>query len=267
MGPTVSPGASRAGAFLFMHPDLERVVALQQIVSAVHAAERELAQEPEREKAFDVRLEEARGAVAAGKERSAANQAARREIEKEVAVHQGRLSKFRDQAMAVKTNQEYHAVQKEIAFAQGEVKTLEDQILERMLQADEITADVKRAEAALASEQKAIDAERKKLASEHAELRTKVERLAAERQAIVTALDPKVLAIFELVATRRHGVAVAEARDGICTVCHVRLRPQVFNTIRRNEGIIQCDSCQRILYFVAPAAPSPETTDVSQPAS
>jgi hypothetical protein len=56
------------------------------------------------------------------------------------------------------------------------------------------------------------------------------------------------------VSQRRGGVAVAEARDGICTICHVRLRPQVFNTIRRNDEIIQCDSCQRILYFVPKAA-------------
>ena len=28
--------------------------------------------------------------------------------------------------MAVKTNQEYHAIQKEIEFAQTEIKTLED---------------------------------------------------------------------------------------------------------------------------------------------
>jgi predicted nucleic acid-binding Zn-ribbon protein len=46
---------------------------------------------------------------------------------------------------------------------------------------------------------------------------------------------------------------MAEARDGICTICHVRLRPQVFNNVRGNEEIIQCDSCQRILYWTAAA--------------
>ena len=62
---------------------------------------------------------------------------------------------------------------------------------------------------------------------------------------------------FEQVARKRNGIAVAEARDGICTICHVRLRPQVFNTVRRNEDIVQCDTCQRILYFAsAPAARS-----------
>ena len=52
-----------------------------------------------------------------------------------------------------------------------------------------------------------------------------------------------------------HGVAMAEAKDGICTICHVRLRPQVFNTVLKNEAVIQCDHCQRILYFV-PSAPA-----------
>jgi len=39
----------------------------------------------------------------------------------------------------------------------------------------------------------------------------------------------------------------------ICKACHVRLRPHVTQQIRRNEEIVQCDNCQRILYFVAPA--------------
>ena len=69
-----------------------------------------------------------------------------------------------------------------------------------------------------------------------------------------------MLSIFELVSRRRNGVAVAEARDGICTICHVRLRPQVFNNVRRNDAIIQCDSCNRILYFVPASLPAASAT-------
>jgi predicted nucleic acid-binding Zn-ribbon protein len=249
-----------------MNPELERVIGLQRLDSATHDAERRLAEEPGREEAFEARLDDARRRVADAKARLADNQSARRAIEKEVAVHQGRLSKFREQAMAVKTNQEYHAIQKEMAFAQGEVKALEDQILERMLEGDEIAASVKQAETALAAEQKAVESERKAMAAEHAALRASLERIRTERAALVHAINPKVLAVFDLVASRRNGVAVAEAREGICTVCHVRLRPQVFNNVRRNDDIIQCDSCQRILYFIAaPAGPSADS--VPQPAS
>ena len=97
-----------------MNADLERLIALQRLDSAADAARRRLADEPEREKALETRLESARQRVTHAKEHLTTNQAARREIDKEVAVHQGRLSKYREQAMAVKTNVEYHAIQKEI---------------------------------------------------------------------------------------------------------------------------------------------------------
>jgi hypothetical protein len=210
-----------------MNADLERIIALQKLVSAAHDAERRLADEPERAKALEARLVAARQAVAVAKERLTENQNARRAVEKDVALHQGRLSKFREQAMAVKTNQEYHAVQKEIGFAEGEVKTLEDRILG---------------------------------------LKLSLERITAERTEVVRGLNPHALAVFELVLRRRNGVGVAQARDGICMVCHVRLRPQVFNNVLRNDQIIQCDSCQRILYSVPAAAPA-TSGSVPQPAS
>jgi predicted nucleic acid-binding Zn-ribbon protein len=246
-----------------MLPDLERVIALQKLDTATHDAQKRLSEAPERTTALDARLEGAKHQVVEAKTRVAENQAKRREIEKDVAMHQGRLSKFREQAMAVKTNQEYHAIQKEIGFAQTEIKALEDKVLELMLDADEQNAAVKRADKALADEQKAVEAERKALAAEQVELQASIERLTAERKTFTAALAPKVLETFERVAKGRHGIAVAEARDAICTICHVRLRPQVFNNVRRNDSIIQCDSCQRILYFAGALAAAP-TDAVSQ---
>jgi predicted nucleic acid-binding Zn-ribbon protein len=247
-----------------MLPELERLIALQKLDSTADAGRRTLAAEPEREQALETRLETARQHVATAKARLADNQNARRAIEKDVAVHQGRLSKFRDQAMEVKTNVEYHAVQKEIGFAQSEIKALEDKILERMLEADELTAASKKAEADLAAEQKAIEAERKAMATEHTQLESLLERIGHERAELVAAVNPGVLATFELVARRRNGLAVAEAQNGICTICHVRLRPQVFNTVLRNDQIVQCDSCQRFLYFV-PKAAAPQTREPANP--
>jgi len=258
------------GAFFFgqqMHADLERLIALQRLDSAADAARRKLADEPEHEKALAVRLEATKERLATAKERLAENQNARRAIEKDVAVHQTRLSKFRETAMAVKTNQEFAAVQKEIGFAQGAIKTLEDQVLERMLEADELAAALKKAETDLAGEQKAIDADRRAMTAEHGVLQTSLDRISGERAELVAALDKQVLLTFEQVSRKRNGVAVAEARDGVCTICHVRLRPQVFNTVRRNESIVQCDHCNRILFFVPAPATAATPDGVGQPAS
>lgn len=249
-----------------MNADLEKLIVLQRLDSAAHAAQRTLSDAPDREKALEARLAASRGLVDAAKAKLADSQAVRREHEKTVALHQGRLSKFRETAMAVKTNQEYHAVQKEIEFAQSEMKTAEEAVLVQMLEGDDLTAGVKRAEGDLAAEQKKVDAERKAMAAEANEQKAALDKLAGERAEVVKSLTPKVLAQFELIANRRQGVAIAEARAGICTICHVRLRPQVFNNILKNDQIIQCDSCNRIMYHVPAPAAVPAADATSQPA-
>ena len=251
-----------------MNADLERLIALQKLDTAAETARRALAAEPEHELQLEARLEAARQHVAAAKEKVAGNKNARAALDKDVAVQQGRLSKFRETAMAVKTNQEYHAVQHEIAFAQTEIKKIEDTMLERMMEADELAAALKAAEAALAAETKAVDAERKTGSAAHIEMQASLEKIAGERTALVAGLDKNTLATFEMVARKRNGVAVAEARSGICTICHVRLRPQVFNTVLKNESIQQCDSCNRILYYVPVPASAATAPDPSRhPAS
>ena len=245
-----------------MNADLERLIVLQRLDSAAADARARLANMPERESALDARIAAAIDLVAAAKERLTENQNVRRDHEKTVALHQGRLSKFREQAMAVKTNQEYHAIQHEISFAQTEMKGAEDAVLEKMVEADDLTAAVKRAEADLAAEQKKVDADRKAMAAEATEMKGTIDRLAAERADVTKALSPSVLSTFELISNRRNGIAIAEARDGICTICHVRLRPQVFNTVLKNEQILQCDSCNRILYHV----PKPAVAPAADPA-
>ena len=63
-----------------------------------------------------------------------------------------------------------------------------------------------------------------------------------------------VLALYERIRTYRTGAAVAEVRDGLCTACNVRLRPQVYNEVRSNEAVLTCENCSRIVYYVEPPA-------------
>jgi len=73
---------------------------------------------------------------------------------------QSRLSKFKGQLMEVKTNKEYTAILKEIQVAQDDILKHEDQMLVRMLEADDLSAAVKAAESALAADQAAVAEER-----------------------------------------------------------------------------------------------------------
>jgi hypothetical protein len=239
-----------------MLPDLERLVRLQQIESAAENARRRLDTLPADQEALDMRLAASQTLLEGVKARFAASQTARREIEKELATVQSRLTKFKDQLMEVKTNKEYQAMQKEIATAEREVRTFEDRILERMEEGEALQGDLKRAEATLKQEQAAVAEGRKALEAERARIDAEMRRLVTDRAALVREVAAPALALFEHVSRQRRGVAVAEARDGHCGLCRVRLRPQVFNDVRRNDSLIQCESCGRILYFSTTAAAS-----------
>jgi len=233
-----------------LHPDLQHLIRLQQLDTDIDSARRRIADIPGIQQALAERLAAQQAAVADAKQRLADSQTARREIEKEVASIQTRLSKYKDQLMEVKTNKEYQAMQKEIATAEEAVRSHEDRILERMEEADGFTRDVKTAESEIKRQEADIAKERQALDEEAATLAQQADQLAAARTAVARELSPAALRLFEHVARQRKGLAVAEARNGHCMVCHVRLRPQVFNEIRRNETLIQCDSCLRILYFL-----------------
>jgi predicted nucleic acid-binding Zn-ribbon protein len=235
-----------------MLDSLQRLITLQTLDNAAENARRTISELPARVAAVEARLAGSQAVVVEARERLTANQTTRRNVEKELAVVQGRLSKFRDQLMEVKTNKEYQAMQKEIAVAEREVRSFEDQILELMLVADDLMSDVKAAEEALGREQRAADEERVALEREQTALDAEIGRLTNERATVTATIDPAALALFEHIARGRRGLAVVEARNGHCSVCHVRLRPQVFNDIRRNDSLVQCESCQRILYFAAP---------------
>jgi predicted nucleic acid-binding Zn-ribbon protein len=125
-----------------------------------------------------------------------------------------------------------------------------------MLEADEIMAASKRAEAELAARSKAIEAEKKALNQELASTETSLTEATDGRAALLKSLEPRLIALFEQVAKARKGVAICTAtREGLCSVCHVRLRPPVFQQVRHNDSIVQCESCQRVLYWIPPPPP------------
>ena len=248
-----------------MSPDLERLIQLQSLETAIEESRRRIDVHPQRVQDADARLDHAKALVEEPKHRLKASQELRREQEREAATFQSRLTKFKDQLSAVKTNREYQAIQVEIETAQNGLGIVEEKILERMLEGDALAAEIKKAEQALAAMQKEVEAEKKALAEELAAVGAALAQATEGRAAVIAGMEPRLVALFEQVARARKGIAICIAtRDGLCSCCHVRLRPQVFQEVRRNDAIIQCFSCNRILYYVAPPPPvEPAVTHAS----
>jgi hypothetical protein len=243
-----------------MHPDLAALVDLQRLDSAIEAARKTLADIPQRETLIETTLAEAAARLEAAKRGVVENRSARGAVEKDMAVIQQRLDRFKDQTMAVKTNKEFHALQHEIATAQEEIRRFEDRILEFMVQADELTAAVKAAEADLAGARRAATEQRARLQADMAGAERELATRLTERDTTAANVPRQALMLFESVR-RGRGVAVSPMRDGRCSICQVRLRPQVAQIVRRNDTIVQCESCSRILYHEPPAGAQTPAAD------
>ena len=239
-----------------MLPDLKRLVELQDIESRAAVAAKAIAEAPGRIAALDALLQSATAALAAAKQSLTDNQSHRRSIDKDLISAQQRQEKYREQLMAVKTNDEYRAMQHQIETVGAEVLQHEERVLVSMLEADEVNASIKKAEAAMKAAQTKVAQERAAIENDVKANQAVLAECNATRDKVIAALDNKgVIDTFQRIAKVR-GTAVARAEGERCTVCQVRLRPAVFAEVRRNDSIVQCDSCNRILYFTPPTKPA-----------
>jgi predicted nucleic acid-binding Zn-ribbon protein len=231
-----------------MNSDLKQLIRLQAIDVSIQELRSRIDRFPAISKALDEKLRAAQSGLEATREKAKNNQGSRKKLESEISSVEGKISKYRDQMMAVKTNDEYRALQHEIEHAQTAIRKVEDDILNLMMEAETNQSDIKTAEVRLKEDQAKVNEERKALDEENKRDLSALESYLKERKDIQGAVSSDLISQYERVRKHRGGIGVAPARNEVCEICQVRIRPQVFQEIRKNDQIIACDACQRILY-------------------
>jgi hypothetical protein len=242
-----------------MLPDIQRLIELQAADLRLAELRGRLNALPAQLAAVEKRVADARQQISAAKDALTSSLKARKTYEMDVDTWKEKARKYRQQSFEVKTNEAYKALQHEIEHAEKEMAQAEDRLLERMVAGEEFERQVKAAERALAEVERAADAEQQTLSAEQSALRGDVEGRESERQQIVPAVPDNLLRSYENIARRRHGVAVAEVRDGSCAMCGMLITPHVVQELRRADctELFQCETCTRILYYIErPAAPA-----------
>jgi predicted nucleic acid-binding Zn-ribbon protein len=231
-----------------MNSDLKQLIRLQSIDIAIQELRTRVDRFPGISKALDQKLKTAQSAVDGAKDRAKSNQGSRKKLETEISSFETKISKYRDQMMAVKTNEEYRALQHEIEHAQNAIRKIEDEILNLMMEAETGQTELRAAESQLKQDQEKVNNERKQLEEENKRDLSALDGYLKERKGISDGVSSDLISRYERVRKHRGGLGVAAARNEICEICQVRIRPQVYQEIRKNDQIIACDACQRILY-------------------
>lgn len=233
-----------------MHPSIKHLIELQAIDLRLDELRALVASFPKRLAEIDARVEAARKQLAAAKEALTGSLKDRKKYEMDVEQWKERIRKYKDQLYEVKTNEAYKALQSEIQTVETEIAKAEDRLLERMVTGEEYERQVKAAERALKEVEGAAHADRQKLEGEQAAAQKELDQDTGERQRAVANIPEDLLDHYQRIARKHNGVALAEVRDETCTLCRVRVRPHVYQELRRetSQEIFHCESCTRILY-------------------
>ncbi|HVP44209.1 MAG TPA: C4-type zinc ribbon domain-containing protein [Terriglobales bacterium] len=241
-----------------MNPDLEKLIELQRVEREIARLTAEVAALPKRMAAIEAQLADTKSQVERTKSAISANLTDRRKQEQKIQDEQQKISRYRDQSLGVKTNEQYKALLQEIQFAESEIRACEDRILEGMVGNEELEKKLKAAEAELKAEAAEIEKEKVEARAVTAKDEAELAAWTGQQDRLRAAIAPAHLAYYDRVAGVRKN-ALAEARDHKCSACQVMLRPQTYNEVRTNSEIMACDSCQRILYYDT-SKPEEETT-------
>jgi uncharacterized protein len=231
-----------------VNPDLRNLIALQDIELKIVGLQREVFDIPNKIQSFENEDQRIKAAyeqrVAHMKEMS--NR--KRTIEGQVDLLRAKLSRLREQLMAVKTNKEYTAMLHEIQMAEDQIRGEEDKILDVMEETEGKEKDLKDAEQAMLERSAELQESIRKTNESAPILEAELAKLQNEKTQMESWVEAGLLARYRRIADARKGVALAEAKDELCSACHVRIRPQMYAELLRTESIHACDSCSRILF-------------------
>jgi predicted nucleic acid-binding Zn-ribbon protein len=237
-----------------MLPDLQLAIRLQELDNRVSDLTREISSLPKHIAEIAKKLEIHERKLEGDRAALSANQKDRKKMEGEIQAQEQKISKLRGQMIEAKTNEQYRAFQNEIEFCEKEIRTAEDRILELMGESDPLDKNVKAAEAALKQEKAQVDAEKQQATARTAEDKKALDQLNHERSQTVARMNPNIYRRYEHIRKARRGLAVAEAIDGRCNACHMAMRPQFSQELKRGDQVMACESCTRLLYYGSPSS-------------
>jgi predicted nucleic acid-binding Zn-ribbon protein len=229
---------------------LKLLIELQEIEKKVRALTEQKARAPIQIAMMREEESKEAGRVEEKQEMFKSAQRLRKELEREVEELEGRQKKSKQRLLEVKSNKEYQATLKEIDDIEDLVRRREDQILEQMEVAESLANDIREYERLLSEARKRLEQEGAQLEKEAAKADTLIASLEKEKENLKPQIPTEMWQRYQLLSANRGGVALAPVKQATCQVCHMNLPPQLFIDLQKNEKMMHCPNCQRIIYWV-----------------
>jgi predicted nucleic acid-binding Zn-ribbon protein len=234
-------------------PELEGLLALQDLDTKIDQERHSRANLPERKELAQLEAEIAkasaeRAEAAAALEEVASRQAA---AERDLSATEQREEQVNAVLYggAVTATRELQAMAADVESLKRRASELEDRVLAAMEEREPLDrrlAELDSKLAALRGRQQDAEA---RLATAEAQSSAEIDKLLAGRPALLSAVPAKLLADYERLRERLGGVAVSRLVGGRCDGCHLSLPAVELDRIRHQPSgpLEHCEQCGRIL--------------------
>jgi predicted nucleic acid-binding Zn-ribbon protein len=232
-----------------LREQLERLVALQTVDLKIQEMERVKGEIPQRIVSLegDFRKEEEK--TLGERTELERLQKQRRQKEKDLEEEVERVKKAEARVFEIKTNKEYQAVLKEIENAKKLNRQREEEILGILERIEEMQKQLGKGEKNLETKRKAVQQEVAELELQAASFADEMAGEVQQRERREKEISPDLLSKYRRLLEKRQGVAVAKVQNGVCHACNMNLRPQLYIELQKQESLIICPNCSRILFW------------------
>jgi predicted nucleic acid-binding Zn-ribbon protein len=232
-----------------LRDQLERLVVLQSVDLRIQEMEQSKAAIPRRIETLEEELRKEQEKVESSRLELEKLQKDRRQKEKDLEEEILRVKKSEARVFEIKTNKEYQSVLKEIENAKKLNRQREEEILEILERLEDLQKRLTQYEQGLEERRRECHQQIEELRKREASFAEEMAGEVRQREEQEKNIPKELLSKYHMLLEKRHGVAVARAARGVCLACHMNLRPQLFIELQKNDSLIICPNCSRILVW------------------
>lgn len=173
----------------------------------------------------------------------------RRALEEAVEDNAVKVTRYKTQLMEVKTNKEYTAMLHEIDHVEKDTDEKEERLLILMDELDQREDENTQYLEQSTREKQALNTEQSRLEVLIKELQAETEKLQAEKPKLLLEVNPQIKKRYDRLLAKLGDFAVTHVDGDTCHGCFTRIPPQVLVEVRRNDQLITCEACGRMLVY------------------
>ena len=228
---------------------IEKLLILQERDRQISSTRAQLAQiSPERH-ALQTKAAATQAGYEAAKQRGKQIESDKKRLELDVEAKQALITKYANQQLQTRKNEEYRALAHEIETCKADINKIEDQEIELMEQGEVAAKQVVAAQAEAAAAKKLVDDQIGNLDVREDNLKKELAQLEASRGDLASAVDESACGRYDRLMKSKGGAVVVGIQHGVCGGCHMKLPAQVMVTCKAEQEIATCSNCGRILYY------------------